>query len=117
MTEFPLPVAGSSPLGIAPGPDDNLWFVEENGRRLGRITPAGVVTEYPLTLAAGGAPAEITAGPGRDLWFTTGSGNRIARARLEPAVTTGASSAISTSGRPPPARPGREARGRRPRAT
>ena len=54
------------------------------------------MTEYPLTLAAGGAPTEITAGPGRDLWFTTGSGNRIARARLDPAVTTGASSAIST---------------------
>ena len=54
------------------------------------------MTEYPLTLAAGGAPTEITAGPGRDLWFTTGSGNRIARARLDPAVTTGASSAVST---------------------
>jgi streptogramin lyase len=90
VTEFPL-TAGAQPRGIVAGPDGNVWFTEENGRRLGRITPAGVVTEYPLALAAGGTPAEITAGPGRDLWFTTGSGNRIARARLDPAVTTGAS--------------------------
>ena len=96
VTEFPL-TAGAQPRGIVAGPDGNLWVAEENGRRLARVTPAGVVTEYPLTLAAGGAPTEITAGPGRDLWFTTGSGNRIARARLDPAVTTGASSAVSTT--------------------
>ena len=96
VTEFPL-TAGAQPRGIVAGPDGNVWFTEENGRRLGRITPTGVVTEYPVTLAAGGAPVEITAGPGRDLWFTTGSGNRVARARLDPAVTTGPSSSVTTS--------------------
>jgi hypothetical protein len=40
---------------------------------------------------------EIAAGPARDLWFTTGAGNRIARARLDPAVITGASTGITTT--------------------
>ncbi len=96
ITEFAL-TAGAQPRSIVAGPDGNLWFTEEGGNRLGRITPAGAVTEYPVTLAGGGRPVEIAAGPGRDLWFTTGAGNHIARARLDPAVTTGGSSAITTS--------------------
>jgi streptogramin lyase len=96
VTEFGL-TAGAQPRSIVTGPDGNLWFTEENGNRLGRITPAGAVTEYPVTLAGGGRPVEIAAGPARDLWFTTGAGNRIARARLDPAVTTGGSSGITTT--------------------
>ena len=96
VTEFPL-TAGARPRSIVPGPDGNLWFTEENGVRLGRITPGGAVTEYPVTLTAGGRPVEIAAGPARDLWFTTGAGDRIARARLDPAVTTGVSSGITTT--------------------
>jgi hypothetical protein len=41
---------------------------------------------------------EIAVGPARDLWFTTGAGNRIARARLDPAVTEAAATAITTAG-------------------
>ena len=29
------------PAGITAGPDGNLWFTEENGNRIGRITPGG----------------------------------------------------------------------------
>ena len=35
----------SEPSGIAAGPDGNLWFTENYGDRVGKITPAGVVTE------------------------------------------------------------------------
>ena len=31
---------------IAAGPDGNLWFTESGGNQIGRITPAGVVTEF-----------------------------------------------------------------------
>ena len=61
---------------IVVGPDGNLWFTEPLARRLGRITPTGKATEYPLTLEAGGQPEEITAAPDRTMWFTTGNGNR-----------------------------------------
>jgi virginiamycin B lyase len=35
-------------LEIAAGSDGNLWFTEELGDRVGRITPAGRVTEFSL---------------------------------------------------------------------
>jgi streptogramin lyase len=50
VTEFPVPTAGSGPEAITTGPDGNLWFTEAAGNRIGRITPAGVITEFPLPL-------------------------------------------------------------------
>jgi streptogramin lyase len=35
------------PFEITAGPDGNLWFTEPNLERIGRITPAGVVSEFP----------------------------------------------------------------------
>ncbi|MFI5752948.1 hypothetical protein ACIBBE_45720 [Streptomyces sp. NPDC051644] len=79
VTEYPLPGAGSSPLGIAAGPDGNLWFTENSGNRLGRIVPGTeAVTEYPLP-NPGSEPQGITAGPDGSLWFTERSGNRIGK--------------------------------------
>jgi streptogramin lyase len=77
ITEFPLPVAGSVPFGIAAGPDGALWFTEyvagSNGApntasRIGRITTAGAVTEFALPDPAS-TPQGITAGPDGALWF------------------------------------------------
>ena len=42
----------SFPNGIAAGPDDALWFVEEFGNKIGRITTAGVFTEYDIPTSA-----------------------------------------------------------------
>jgi streptogramin lyase len=65
------------PTGITAGPDGNLWFTEgcispisyHCGGQIGRITPAGVVTLFPL-----GWPiwpyGGITAGSDGNLWFT-----------------------------------------------
>jgi streptogramin lyase len=57
LTEFTLPypvqtvpedpkVVGA--YGITAGPDGNLWFTENETSGVGRITPNGVVTEFPL---------------------------------------------------------------------
>src|SRR5229473_1907380 len=65
-------VFGTGPERITSGPDGNLWFTEFWSNRIGRMTPAGVLTEYPL----GGSqsdqlqPFEIVAGPDGNLWFT-----------------------------------------------
>src|SRR5688572_7148685 len=48
ITEFPLPTAASLPFGIAPGPDGALWFAEFASARIGRITTAGMISEFPL---------------------------------------------------------------------
>jgi streptogramin lyase len=34
--------------GITTGPDGALWFTEQNASKIGRITTAGVITEFPL---------------------------------------------------------------------
>jgi sugar lactone lactonase YvrE len=61
-------------MGVAAGPDGNVWFTELLRGRVGRITPDGDVAEFTV----GGFPYWITAGPDGNLWFTrTGSIGRI----------------------------------------
>jgi streptogramin lyase len=70
ITEFPTPTADSQPFGITRGPDGNLWFTESLTGKIGRITPAGVITEFAAGITPGGQPLDITAGPDGNLWFT-----------------------------------------------
>ena len=80
MVEFTLGITpGSAPLGIANGPDGNLWFTESTGNRIGRITPAGVVTEFSAGITPGAGLSMIAAGPDGNLWFTESTGDRIGR--------------------------------------
>ncbi len=97
VTEFPVPddpPPSGSPAGtagtpatlqsIAAGPDGALWFTGQ-GEQVGRITTAGVVTEFSVPDAPpleGSTPATslsdpgiqtIVAGPDGNLWFTTSS--------------------------------------------
>lgn len=65
VTEFPLPREVGA-HGITVGPDGNLWFTEMFGERVGRITPKGHISEYPVS----GRPQAIAAGPDGNLWFT-----------------------------------------------
>jgi len=83
MNEFPVPTAGSGPFSIALGPDGNVWFTEVNSNKIGRVTPAGVVTEF----TAPGRPGGITAGPDGALWSTEVGGNKIGRMTTDGTVT------------------------------
>src|SRR5437667_4749746 len=66
FVDFPLPVSSNRPEGITAGPDDNVWFAASNGKKIGRITPSGTITEFAVSGYAFG----ITAGPDGNLWFT-----------------------------------------------
>jgi virginiamycin B lyase len=72
IDEFTVPTANSRPGGITVGPDGALWFTEENGHKIGRITTGGSITEFPIphNPAFPPSPQEITAGPDGALWFT-----------------------------------------------
>src|SRR5215467_11136311 len=61
ITEFPIPTSPGSPKAITAGPDGNLWFVEQEGNKIGRITPSGTITEFPIPTPNSG-PNAITAG-------------------------------------------------------
>src|SRR5579871_1405222 len=47
ITEFPVS-SGKNLQAITVGPDGNLWFTDSNGNQIGRMTPSGTVTLYPI---------------------------------------------------------------------
>ena len=69
--------ASTSPHGITAGPDGALWFTNYGNNSIGRITTAGVVTNYTGPGIDG--PDGITAGPDGALWFTNYGNNSIGR--------------------------------------
>jgi len=72
LTEYDLTtlVGGAPNVNfITAGPDGALWFADAGNNKIGRITTAGVATEY--TVPSGGAsPVGITVGPDGNIWFT-----------------------------------------------
>ncbi len=75
VREFP---AASATSGIAAAGDGSLWFTEFNGNTIGRITPTGEITHYPVP-TGGGKPDGIAAGPDGNLWFAEYGGDQIGR--------------------------------------
>ena len=62
------PPTVQSPVSITTGADGNLWFLNAGNATVGRITPSGVVTAFPVGTT--GTLTDITAGPDGNLWFT-----------------------------------------------
>lgn len=66
VTEF---YVDQNPIDIAKGPDGNLWFTEGGGQSdIGRITPSGVFTQFPITSPKQGW--NIITGPDGNIWIT-----------------------------------------------
>src|SRR5207249_2283249 len=72
--------------GITAGPDGNLWFTESAGNQIGRITTAGVVSEFAVP-TANSSLVGITVGPDGNLWFSERLGNQIGRITTAGAIT------------------------------
>ncbi len=72
------------------GPDGNLWFTDEYSDDIGRVTPQGTVTLFPLHLCrdSGCIADSIINGPDGNLWFLeTGEGNSIGKMTPQGKVT------------------------------
>jgi virginiamycin B lyase len=82
ITEFPLPQHGV-PNSITTGLDGNVWFALQEGNLVGRITPAGKITAFPVagfcTANKGCGAYGITSGPDGNLWVTEYVTNNIVR--------------------------------------
>jgi virginiamycin B lyase len=93
FSEFTIPKLADGgvkhPEGITPGPDGNMWFVEYDDSTVGKITPAGVITEYSVT---GSYLAGIAAGSDGALWFTD-----LGQAHLGRITTAGSATYFDTS--------------------
>lgn len=69
VTEFPSPVG--LPLGLALGPDGNLW-TGAGFTKMARVTPGGVFTAFPMPMNwAGEGPQFVVAGSDGNIWFTS----------------------------------------------
>ncbi len=79
---FPAATATSNPVFLATGPDGDIWFTDTDGN-IGRITPAGQITEFPVpnVLPYGG----IAAGADGNMWFA--ASGAIGRITLSGKVT------------------------------
>jgi len=77
---YTVPKQNASLLGLSTGSDGALWFTESayDASVVGRITTAGVITEFP-TPTTGSTPQGITSGPDGALWFTELGANQIGR--------------------------------------
>src|ERR1700759_525899 len=85
IQEFPI---SNKPLGIATGPDGALWFAESFAPpKIGRITTAGTVTEFPLPFPALLGPVGVAAGSDGALWFTEPGAGKIGRITTAGVIT------------------------------
>jgi streptogramin lyase len=79
----------SPATSITSGPDGNLWFSERSSdgstSLLGRITPAGVITEFKTTTVNGSIVA-MTGGADGHVWFVKDGFGGPAVGRIDPAT-------------------------------
>src|SRR5690242_2851186 len=87
--ELPQLAGAALPEGIAPGPDGNVWFVENGNSKVGRVNPAThKIDEFSDGVTPNSGPTDMTLGGDGNLWFAEEIGSRIGR------VTPGAKPAI-----------------------
>ncbi len=65
---------------------DGMWLTESNTDDVGRITPAGVITEFH-TPSAPSQSTSIVAGPDGNLWFVEKGGNNVGRITTTGVIT------------------------------
>jgi streptogramin lyase len=101
LATFPVPGSNPNPSAIVgvvdspsgdptkgrSAPDGNLWFIDQGNNAVGRITPAGSITEFTTGLTANAfspnvQPTGITIGPDGNVWFTENNASAAAIGRL-----------------------------------
>jgi streptogramin lyase len=80
ITPFPL-VSTSIPLGITPGIDGNLWFVDDGLNSIDDISVSGKLSQETLP-TSNSEPLYITSGPDGNLWFTEPQINKIGKREI-----------------------------------
>jgi streptogramin lyase len=76
--QYPIPTPASSPRIIAYGGDGNMWFSEHATGRIGRITPAGIISEFALS-SPDSQPRAIARARDGNIWIGMFAAGRIGR--------------------------------------
>lgn len=72
---FAIPTPNSGPIGLVLGGDSNLWFLEWNYNRIGRIDMSGNIAEFEPN----SKPSNLVLGGDSNLWFVERNVNKIGR--------------------------------------
>ena len=56
---------------ITVGPDGNMWVTEKWVSKIAKVTPGGVITEYPAGMKESEWMNAIATGPDGDLWYSS----------------------------------------------
>lgn len=77
-TVFPVPTSSAGLGRIVTAPDGNMWFVEADANKVGRITPSGQITEYPFPAEFPGTTTlkDLDVAPDGTIWVVYESGER-----------------------------------------
>lgn len=90
--EIAVPVAGNSPTDPIPGcwPDDlrsdaagNIWFAQHHSNEIGRMSPAGVYTGFPIPTPNSVMDSLVVDEARRLVWVTENNGNKIVRLDMD----------------------------------
>ena len=93
FTEYQVPTPSSNGAeSITAGPDGSLWFTEHDANKIGRITPARAITEFPVPTSSSSLQ-DIAVGSDGNLWFTDYAGQTIWRM-----TTTGVTTGFASGG-------------------
>lgn len=75
---LPISMVSGISSGLTADLDGNIWFAVQSGHQLGRITPAGKVTVFPLP-PYGYLTGSIVAGPDGNIWYGTEFPGKVGR--------------------------------------
>lgn len=78
VTETLLPDADARPTALDTDSRGNLWFNENNGNRIGRLSKHGILNEMQIPTPQS-RPTGMVVGRDDTVWFAQMSGNKIAR--------------------------------------
>jgi streptogramin lyase len=102
ITEYTVPTHNRQPLGIAAGPDGNVWFTQSvSPGGIGRSSVSGSISEFSSGISNGAQG--ITAGPDSNLWFVEPAADKVAKITTSGSVqaysaTSGSEPSMITAG-------------------
>ncbi len=78
---FPVPTSAAELGRITTAPNGDMWFVEEDKNKVGRITTSGVITEYnlPATTTGDGSVKDLDVDGAGNVWVVWDTGWHLTR--------------------------------------
>lgn len=78
ITEFQIKSPNNHPGDMVVGADNNVWFVDQTGNKIGHVTHTGTITGALIPQKASNVVG-IAEGPDGAIWFTEAATSRIGR--------------------------------------